>query len=253
MHAFMRNHRLPFLILSLLLVVACANEPSRPTEEPTHAEPSREARPAPVAEAPYALPSLDFPLPAPSARIKLPATALAGSRTYGQLSDRLEHLLQSQGYFEMSYYLVPGGFALVSRLEQTDKTGKPLPDPDRWEAGIAPDRDFSLKEVLRALFFTDPGYFRILFFVLTDETQFTSQDSTMSRDEAVAIASGGALDLGSYRARPLPDVAKLYALVYEFEVNEARKETQSFLLVPGRIQGRTHLERAGLWQAFSAP
>jgi len=70
-------------------------------------------------------------------------------------------------YFERSYYGVPDGFALVTRLEQINSDGTSKEIPDRWSTEIGPLRKFSLKPYLDALFRARTGYYRIIVFIVT--------------------------------------------------------------------------------------
>ena len=77
----------------------------------------------------------------------------------GDVDSILSNVLHGNGYVEQSYYAVPDGFALVTKLDQinTDGTSKAL--SDRWS--IAPANVslsyFSLRSYLPALFTAAPG------------------------------------------------------------------------------------------------
>jgi hypothetical protein len=191
------------------------------------------------------LPALDFPLPGPSGQVKFPTATFAGLRTFGHLGATLENALHASGYYDLSYYAAPGGFALVTRLEQIDADGDPLPEPDRWKLALAPARDFSLSRLLRALFFTDPGYFRVIFFLVTDHSHFTDASEELSREQAMSMVSEGAGDLGRLAHAPMTNRHRVYALVYEFEVFPENHDPQASQ--SKRLPGQAHLDRAGLW------
>ena len=97
----------------------------------------------------------------------IPKELLSRVRTIAKLGDVdsiLSNVLHGNGYVEQSYYAVPDGFALVTKLDQinTDGTSKAL--PDRWS--IAPANVslsyFSLRSYLPALFTAAPGDYRLI-------------------------------------------------------------------------------------------
>ena len=77
--------------------------------------------------------------------------------TLGEVARHLEGALSGVGYGERSYYTVPGGFALATRLEQITPDGTPKPDPQRWSTALPEQPVFSLGDYLRALFAALPA------------------------------------------------------------------------------------------------
>jgi hypothetical protein len=75
--------------------------------------------------------------------------------------------LARSGHYEISYYSVPDGFALVSRLEQIETDGSPKSSPTRRDTRERDIGSFSLRTYLRALFLAAPGYYRLVVFVVT--------------------------------------------------------------------------------------
>ena len=88
--------------------------------------------PPPASEAPARSPSFPWPPPKASASSKVPDNFLRETETKQILHDidrRLALALDKAGYFEKSYFSVPDGFALVTRLEQINADGTPKPEP----------------------------------------------------------------------------------------------------------------------------
>lgn len=232
-------------------------EPRVPaTESPPPLDPQRPSTPAELPSspaerpsAPAELPSFPWPPPSPSTMMNLDDSALRVSgdgTTLGQMDERLGQALRATGYVEKSYFAVPDGFALVTRLEQIDPDGTPLDPPDRWSAEAGPVREFNLRSILRALFTANPGYFRILVFVATPQP-FSQSDEEVRREEAVGWLRDGMNRLPIAVARQrYTEAFQTTVLVYEFE----QPESGDPQLVAGRLTARTHLQRSGLLTAI---
>lgn len=153
--------------------------------------------------------------------------------------------LTAQGYSERSYFAVPGGFALVTRLEQFDEEGKSKAPPDRWVTDMRPMRGFSLGEYIRTLFTASPGYYRIIVFIVTP-VLFDQTDQEVNREEAMAWLRSGLNNLpDEVGAQEYSQSHVCTALIYEFKQPE--KGTEAELSVPGRLSGIEHLTNAGLF------
>ena len=165
------------------------------------------------------------------------------------IEQKLSATLDSCGYFEKSYYAVPGGFAIVTRLEQIDPDGRSKEIPDRWSVEVEPLRSFSLEAYLKALFTARCGYYRIIAFIVTPHP-FSQSDITVSRDEAMDWVHEGWNKLPSSigEREYLPKELSSTALIYEFEQPESGKKAE--LKTPGRLTGRDHLRKAKIWYAL---
>jgi hypothetical protein len=199
----------------------------------------------------------EFPLPAPEAstRQTLPESLFAFGPDMTTLRDMdrvLSSALDATGYGERSYLWVPDGFALVTRLEQIYADGRPKPPPARFSAGPVPLRTFSLSDYLRALFTADPGYYRVLVFVVTPHD--VSETSKTPTDEEARdwLHSGDAALPSVVAEKPRPPQVKCVVLVYEFE-NKKTTATTPAVPVPSDIDAKTHLQRAGIWEALRLP
>lgn len=197
------------------------------------------------------LPSFPWPPPRYSAfsSIEREWVAPAAGATLGSAAARLERAFDAAGYGERSYYRIPGGFALASRIEQIRADASPFAPPDRWTVATPPMRE-GLIDIIRALFNAPPGYYRVIVFAVTDR-DFAAREEPPTEADARRWASGGALRLPA-ELGALPYSAQHYttALIYEFE--RRADQPAASLRLPSDSQGRTHLERAGLWQALAA-
>ena len=136
------RHPLPRLLVVLLpssaIVIVIlfftltrgARSPAPSVSQPPESEPL----PPPLPESRPQFLAFPWPPPTPSARLLIPKEALPQAKTFGQASSYLESALSSKGYAEISYYTVPGGVAVVTRLEHIYSNGKSFEEPNRWVA-----------------------------------------------------------------------------------------------------------------------
>lgn len=210
---------------------------------------------APLPEAlPPDVPPFPWPPPAASAATNL-TRQLTTHHEFAKLGDAddvLQAALQSTGYADTSYYGVPGGFALVTRLEHIDANGASRPETDRWLVEAEPLRRFSLRDYLRALFTADPGHYRIIVFIVTDAPVNQGEQRIAENDALTWLREGRQGLPQALAARPWTPDMTCTALIYEF-VHEQQQDPQ--VVVPGALGGLTHLSRAGtrttsLWAAL---
>jgi hypothetical protein len=203
------------------------------------------ARPMAVS---FMLPSFPWPPPTASAREVIPNDFLLGNSSAALLrniNDELVSALGKNGYFERSYFQAPGGFALVTRLEQIEEDGRSKPIPGRWSAGsVRSEGDSWIVSYLRALFTAQPGYYRVIVFIVSD-TPF-GESGQVKASEAEAWLQGGVNFLPDAIARlPYTRQMACTALIYEFK-REGNSQASS-LLTPSHLDARTHLVNSGLW------
>ena len=79
---------------------------------------------------------------------------------------RLREALIPMGYEELYYYIVPGGFALATRMEQMDSDGTSKKDPPRWSTKVETPLIFSVWDYLKILMTPQEGKFRVFLFLL---------------------------------------------------------------------------------------
>jgi len=197
-----------------------------------------------------ALPKFPWPPPTPSTTAKIPRELMelaSAKTTFAEVSGHLEHALDEAGYGELSYYWVPNGFALVTRLEQFNEDGSPKDPPAaRWAVHAErSSQAFSLSDYLKALFTAEKGHFRLIVFVITDQP-FASEPVEVNPDEALKWLQQGMNKLPSKVAEEeFSAQHDVIALIYEFE--QATLDHPVALKLPGTLQGKTHLVKARLW------
>lgn len=157
------------------------------------------------------------------------------------ISSDMELALAQAGY-DYSFYTVPGGFAIVARLERIDAAGKPFAEPDRFIAP-AEDKAKTFSDFVSGLFFAPDGYYRLFVFVISD-TPFEPGQDKMTADEGTALLEKGSTRLSrSIEDRPMTDDHELTTLIYEFS---NRKEDGYTVLRPGNHSLVGHLTAAGV-------
>ncbi|TVR67162.1 MAG: hypothetical protein EA420_00870 [Candidatus Competibacteraceae bacterium] len=193
-----------------------------------------------------------FPWPPPRASTTsiIPQELLKVKQNSTQLRDvewNLSQALKQAGYYEISYYLIPSGFAIVTRIEQIEKDGSPKKEPERWT--LRPEStSFTLSTYLEALLFSKPGYYRVIVFAVTPYP-LTQSPAEITPEDAGNWLSGGQNRLPELIGNK--EFSRTYsctALIYEFE-RETESEASRFRR-PSRIPGRIHLVKAGIWRAL---
>jgi hypothetical protein len=223
----------------------------------TGAMPPPPPPPAPKPESAWSAKFPQFPWPPPraSATVVLPDEFVRRPADsvlrWGDVDRTLTSALDACGYFDRSYYAVPDGFAIVTRLEQMQADGTSKAPPDRWAVEYKPVASFSLASYLRALFTANPGFYRIIVFVVTSQS-FSQSPNGVTRNEALKWLQGGLDRLPADLAgREYTGQFACTALIYQFEQPGSAEGAK--LDVPSDLPGRTQLERAKLWQALGKP
>lgn len=194
-------------------------------------------------------PQFPWPPPQASAQKMIPSEVIGEkATTINDVVQNLETALNLCGYVEKSYYSIPDGFVIVTRLEQINDDGAPKEESERWVPEIQPVRQFSLKEYLKAFFFARKGYYRIIVFVFSPHP-FSQTNSSISPSQAENWLSSGLNVLPQeISQKEYSNNYTCTALIYEFEqygIGEAPK-----IRVPGRLSGETHLTKAQLWKTL---
>jgi hypothetical protein len=228
--------------------VEAAPEQSVPVPPPGAPEPA----PVQIAPQPAGLPAFPWPPPRYSAFSTIARQWVApGARaTLASAAGRIEDAFDAAGYGERSYYWIPGGFALVSRIEQIRSDATPFEPPARWAVETPTVREGFIDHI-RALFNAPPGFYRVIVFTVTDQ-DFAGSERAPTPNEARSWISAGSMRLPErVGTRLYSDSHYTTALIYEFErradLPEARVRT------PSDSPGRVHLEKAGLWRALARP
>jgi hypothetical protein len=174
----------------------------------------------------------------------LPRAFLQKNKTFGEVSAHLESALSASGYLERSYFSVPGGIAVVTRLERIHANGSPYSDPNRWVSGENYENPLSISEYLRRLFAADEGFYRVVVFIISSEA-FSANDRSISPNEAKRWIPQGLNVLPSELAQePISLRHNCTALIYEFRKAHG-KDPQP--VVPSSLSGERHLAASGLY------
>jgi hypothetical protein len=157
-----------------------------------------------------------WPPPAPSDRRLLQPSQLGGDppATWGHVADRLIALMQRARYPTWGFYLAPGGFAVIPRIEQLDQNGTALAGTERWATEVK----LASTSVLDGIFTVrrPKGIYRAIAFVITTDPRSGGPVTDPKRMLETARRWGlsGALDLPqALRSRPLTADQRLFALV----------------------------------------
>jgi len=194
----------------------------------------------------YELPTFQWPPPAASASYVLPRTLFAGLTTVGEVSYAIVAALESQGYVEHSFFRTAvDGVALVTRLERIHSDGS-IDKGDRWPPTT---QDFQTADDLvgffKGLFYANPGHYRVIVFVLQD-LPFSQSNQVITGETARQWLRTGANVLpADVAARPFGD-GQCTALIYEFA-----SDGKTVRVVPSPLDGKQHLEKAGLLAALN--
>lgn len=197
-----------------------------------------------------AIPQFPWPPPKPTTRGPLERSLLArGPRpTLGEVARHLEAALARVGYTERSYYAVPGGFALATRLEQITPDGTPRPDPLRWSTALPEQPVFSLGDYLHALFAAPRGDYRVIVFVVTAQA-FGTTARAPTHGQADAWLTGG-LDRLPRALQSLPFGADFEASALVYQFRKDGHDDPAVALESGAASADRQLARTGILAAL---
>jgi len=163
-----------------------------------------------------------WPPPGASAKDLLDDSLLRqpnGVTTLGDVSDALESAFRRGAYRQLVWFRAPGGFALVSRIEQIDADGGSLNAPERWDLDVANLSDSGgLIGIFKRLFAARPGYYRVILFAVTDEALSNQGGQQLTAEEANAWLDRGDDRLPASIARQIfTENHRCYYFIYEFK------------------------------------
>ena len=191
-------------------------------------------------------PEMLLPPPAASASQSI-EPFFVNCRTMGEANYKICQSLNACGYVEWRYFSVKGGFAVVTRLEQTNPEGWSLNNDDRWAAKPVRESSFSMLNYLKRIVYPSTGYFRAFVFIVTAEPLFEDQGRRMNPD----WPGNGATQLPQEMAdRKLGKGTNIHSLIYEFQMKASTLEPEQ-TLKNKRLSGETHLKRSNLWNALT--
>jgi hypothetical protein len=187
-----------------------------------------------------------FTLPPPPASAEIDLTPfMSACKKYEQANVIIQHALDETGYFAKKYYRTQGnGFAVVTKMEQFNKDGSSKQGTARWAMKPVRNETFSIKNYLESMFVPEPGYFRVIVFVIDDYYGGNvNPNAPLTRDTALAWLNQGYTSLPSIIGdKGFSKQTKVNALIYEFKVPESNKRFN--FSKPSELDGRTHLKMA---------
>jgi hypothetical protein len=185
------------------------------------------------------LPPFPFP-PNASAEYPIDAALVSGpneQKTFGMVDDRLRQALSANGYEQLSYYGVPGGFVITTAMEQFESTGKPV-ERDRFAERISSPNAFSA-EFWRNAVAGRTGCFRVISFMITDRNFVSTNKTPLYAEGRDLVVRGANILPPEMRELPFTPRHRCVALVYEYGQDRGTGEMK--FLRPGSLPAKVHL------------
>lgn len=192
----------------------------------------------------------DFPWPPPksSAKMEIPRKAFSNCKTLDDVDKILTRALSNQGYDDKNYFLVPSsgtrGFAIATPLEQINKNATSKKSPNRWNEGVVANY-FSFSEIISSIFDAQPGYFRVIVFIVTDVgySQSNKELDWSTLKELITISHN--ILPNSMAKLSFTTDYNVTALIYEYKLPENSQVAK--LEKPSVHNAKTHLVKSKLW------
>jgi hypothetical protein len=170
---------------------------------------------------------------------------LTGGRSdLANVAVTLESALHAAKYTKWSYSSVPNGFALVCQIEQIKADGSPSPEPARWSTDLPWVGNMTLLEFVRALVNAQPGYYRVIVFIVTDQPWSRTGAKPSGVEASEWLPKGFTWLPDSIGKLPYGSDYRTTVLVYEFR--KVSKDASATLLEPSLTSADDHLEKAGI-------
>lgn len=186
-----------------------------------------------------------FPPPKPSASDNIQLGELNKMEKLEDVSIFLLKALELCGYYERSFYKIPNGFALVTRIETIDKSAASKDPPERWAVESIPTQEFSIVDFFRSLFYSNPGYYRIIVFMVTDIPFNTTQEVPNQKEAIGWLYEGSNVLHEELSTMQIDEDYSCQALIYEFKSPDSGGDV--ILMNPSVHTGREHLKQSNLW------
>jgi hypothetical protein len=222
------------LTMSILLLSGCGKAPPKSANPPNNT-----------------VPAFPWPPPAASAETMIPNSWLltGGGIDLTNVAVTLENALRAAKYPKWSYSSVPNGFALVSQMEQIKADGTPSSEPARWSTDLPVVANMTLFEFVRALINAQPGYYRVIVFIVTNQPWSRTGTQPTGVEADRWLAEGFTWLPESIGKLPYGPDYRTTALVYEFR--KASKDATATLLEPSLTSADDHLKKAGISEWLS--
>jgi len=187
----------------------------------------------------------NFPWPPPNCyqRKTLVKNLSKKALNFDDIDERLQRALDAEGYYQRSYFQTPGGFALITQMEQFKPDGT-TNARFRWtDYPVQEDFD-GVWTYFKSLIMPNPGHFRVFVFVVTNQP-YPLSDKTIVAPGMQKLASGGLSQIpSSYSKTEVTQEHYLEVLIYEFEAPQSTKQCTE--KCPAFLDVQTHLAQSGL-------
>ena len=195
-------------------------------------------------------PSLPWPLMQPSDVTEIPLAAHNDGRlrTLGDLANAITRAMSECGYAGFRFYSVPGGFGIITPLEEVRDNGSRLPISERTSIEAPPHSEFDPLWYLRALIGGRVGYYRLLAIIVTPHDLIFDRTEPTS-DDAKRLATGSRVVLPqTAQYQPIVRGTRAFAVIYEFSSRDIEKSAQ--LVRPSHVSASHYLQVDNLWLAL---
>lgn len=181
---------------------------------------------------------------------ELPRSCFGNALTLGKVDEKIRLVLDQRGYYNRSYFSVANGFAVVTQMEQYNRSDATIRnDRTRWLDYPVRDNFSGLFDYLTSVVLPSDGYFRLFVVVVTDDV-IKSSGSPVSKEEAKSWCNQGGNRLPADIAKsPFSSGHTVSTLVYEFRVPESTHRANQVCPKPSG-DALTHLKGAGLAKGF---
>ncbi|GJM32075.1 MAG: hypothetical protein DHS20C18_10760 [Saprospiraceae bacterium] len=177
-----------------------------------------------------------------------PIQGFTNCKTIKDIDQLLVRMLNTLGYEQKSYYYAPNGFAMLTSLEQIDRSGKPLLGVERWQDYPSVTGFDGIFDYLSSLVLPKKGYFRLFVFLVSDQN-VDSQNGKLNAGDAKAwLREGGFWLPASIGDKLLTDNHRFSILIYEFEAPETTKKMKE--CCESLFTIKDHLNTSGIGNAL---
>lgn len=222
------------------VVVPNPNSPTTGGSRPDKSEGDSQVKPN-TANRMFVMPSFPFPPPKASASHTFEQNVFSKAKNLYEVSELIEGALKKGGYYEKSYYKIPNGFALVTRMEKMKSDGSPAVDEERWNVNNNnTGSGFDLMSYFKSLFVAADGHYRIIVFMITPENMRQTEEEMTMAEAKKYLTKGYSRLPSDFKNIPFTDDYSCSALIYEWY--KVENEEPQFM-EPSKFLGRYHLAK----------
>lgn len=165
--------------------------------------------------------------------------------TLSHLNNHLQRILARIGYSEFSYFQIEGGFVLSTRLEQINADGSPKNGRMRWEPKLGLNDEFTFESVIKRIFQSPKGHYRVFLFVVSS-SDILESDHVVSEETVISWLRNGAVRISDTTSQVvLADNHTCVAFVYEFY--QKGLHSKPIFVDSNAIPAKNHLSASGFY------